>query len=96
MKDYYVYVIEALRTSKKNFKTKIFYTGFTDNPHRRLTEHRNKIKSNYMRTFKIIPRRIVYLEQIKGFYNALKREKEIKKMSSNKKFELIKSYGVTQ
>jgi len=95
MKPYYfVYIIEAIRTSKNNLMDKIFYTGFTDNPNRRLKEHRNKKKSNFMRTFKILPKRIVYLEQIKGFYNALKREKEIKKLNKNKKLELIKSYGV--
>jgi putative endonuclease len=97
MKPYYfVYIIEAIRTSKKNFKDKIFYTGFTDNPSRRLNEHRNKKKSNFMRTFKILPKRIVYLEQIKGFYNTLKREKEIKKLSLNKKLDLIKDYGIIE
>jgi predicted GIY-YIG superfamily endonuclease len=83
-----------MRTSRLRHGETIYYTGFTDNPHRRLEEHRSGIKSNFMSIFRISPKRIVYLEQIKGYFNALKREKEIKRMSFDKKFELIRGYGL--
>jgi len=92
MKNYFVYIIEGERTSKKNKRKKILYTGFTDNPQKRLQEHRTKKKSNFMKIFQIIPKKIVYLEQVKGYMNALIREKQIKKMPHNKKITLIKTY----
>lgn len=70
----------------------IYYTGFTDNPKRRFREHKAGIKSRFMSNLRIMPRRIVYLEQISGYFNALKREKQIKRLSLKKKKELIKNY----
>lgn len=93
MKDYYVYIIEGIRTSKKNRGRKIFYTGFTDDPQRRLREHRGRVKSNFMKINRIIPKRFVYLESVNGQMNALIREREIKKMSYSDKLKLIKEHG---
>jgi len=93
MKYYYVYIIEAVRTSRNNLGKIIYYTGFTDNPNRRFREHKAGIKSKFMSNSKIIPRRIVYLEQISDYFNALKREKQIKQMPLKKKKELIKKYA---
>ena len=92
MKKYFVYIIDAVRTSRKNLNCKVYYTGFTDNPHRRLIEHRKHIKSNFMTHWKILPRGIVYLEEVDGYFNALKREKEIKRLPLKKKIELINIY----
>jgi len=91
MNTFFVYIIKALRTSKKNKGKIIYYTGVTGNPVKRLWEHRCKLRSNFMKTFCIIPLHFVYLEKVEGYYNALKREKQIKGFTRKKKLELIKS-----
>jgi len=90
MKSYYAYILLAKRTSKKNNGQWLFYTGFTDNPKRRLFEHRNRIKSNYMRINKIAPIGFGYLEQFNNPNSALKREQELKRLSYKNKLELCR------
>ena len=69
---------------------KIYYTEFTDNPERRIHEHKARYKSNFMKNNRILPLRFVFIERVYGFFNALNREKQIKKMPLYKKLELIK------
>jgi len=90
----YVYIIEAMRTSKKRNGEIVYYTGMSNNPKRRFIEHCNKIKSNWMSRNKIIPRRIVYLEKCYSYEHAIKRERQIKRMPLTEKFKLIKSYSL--
>ena len=76
---YYVYMIEAMRTSKKNYGQIIYYSGYTSNPKRRLLEHKNYFSSNksWMQRNRIIARKFVYMEQVKTLNQAKKREKQI-------------------
>ena len=90
---YYVYIIEGIRTSKKNYGNIVYYTGMTGNPVKRLNEHRAGIKSNYMRNNKIVPRRYVYIEQLSTYKEALARETQIKNLSLDDKQGLIREYN---
>ena len=89
----YIYIIEAIRTGKKNLGKIVYYTGMTNDPKRRFLEHSNKLKSNWMRLNKIIPKRIVYLEKCNSYDHAIKREQQVKRMSQIEKFKLIKDYN---
>jgi predicted GIY-YIG superfamily endonuclease len=90
VKPYFVYIIEGLRTSKLRHGEKIYYTGFTDNPERRLHEHKARYKSNFMKNNKIMPLRYVHIERVYGFFKALNREKQIKRLPLSEKLKLFK------
>ena len=64
---WYVYIIICEDNS--------LYTGYTDNPKRRLTEHKNGKGGHYTSTHK--PLRMIYLESLSSKSEALKREKKI-------------------
>jgi putative endonuclease len=64
------------------------YTGITTDIKRRLKEHNSNEGARYTRGR--TPIRLVYLEECSGQSHASKREIEIKKMSRNKKWVLIK------
>ena len=97
-KTYYVYILKAEkyyynRSFKEFVYDKIiYYTGMSDDPKRRLSEHRSGIRSNYMRK-NIKPLYICYIESFSSPYKAHERELYIKKMSLNKKLNLIKEYN---
>lgn len=55
---------------------KSLYTGFTDKPQRRLTEHKNGKGGYYTSIHK--PVKIIYREEFPTKNEALKREKQIK------------------
>jgi len=64
-----------------------FYIGFTNNLKRRLQQH-EKAEVNY--TSDLLPLKLVYYENYKIKTDALKREKQIKGWSRQKKINLIK------
>lgn len=64
------------------------YTGQTNNPERRLEEHRQKKGAKYVRNFESFE--LVYIERCKTRAEAMKREAEIKKWPKAKKEALIK------
>lgn len=68
MKKYYVYILQSLSDGS-------FYTGYTTDLERRLTEH-NSGKSLY--TSRKIPWQLVYTEEFISKTEALKREKFLK------------------
>ncbi len=78
--DYYVYIIRC------NDGT--LYTGVAKDVNRRFKEHADGRGAKYTRAHH--PEEIVYTERIPGKGKALKREYEIKKLSREKKLELIK------
>jgi len=96
MTEYYVYIIEAMRTSKQNYGHIIYYTGYSSNPKRRLFEHKNYFSSNinWMQKNRIIARKFVYIEHVKTLNQAKKRETQIKRYSKKKKEELINKYNL--
>ena len=78
---YYVYIILCIDGS--------FYTGYTKNIDARLKLHESGKGARYTRMHK--PQKIAYLEMLETRAQAMKREKEIKKLSHQQKFNLINS-----
>lgn len=76
---YYVYVLLCRDGS--------YYTGYTQDLKNRLEQHLNGKGSKYTRMKK--PERIVYMERFNTRSDAMKREKEIKRLTREEKSELI-------
>ena len=77
--EYYVYILVCVDGS--------YYTGYTQDLKTRLEQHLKGVGSMYTQIKKA--ERIVYVEWFKSRSEAMKREKEIKKLSHNEKFKLI-------
>lgn len=83
MSVFYVYILEVSGKKRK----KSYYTGYTNNLHRRLSEHRNGKGAKYCRSKKV---ELKYFETFTERKSAMKREVEIKNFSRSKKISLIK------
>jgi putative endonuclease len=66
-----------------------FYTGYTKNIDERTRLHANGKGARYTRMHK--PKRVAYVELFASRAKAMKREREIKKMSHQQKLNLINS-----
>jgi len=64
-----------------------YYTGHTNDLQRRLAEHRLGSGSRYVRGR--LPFMLVYFEKVESKGEAMKREKQIKRMSRKRKERLI-------
>ena len=78
---YYVYIILCIDGG--------FYTGYTKNIEARLKLHESGKGARYTRMHK--PQKIAYLEVLDTRAQAMKREKQIKKLSHQQKLNLIDS-----
>lgn len=72
-------------------KDDTLYTGYTTDLTRRLKEHNSKLGAKY--TKNRIPVELLYFEIFKTKSQAMKRECEIKKMTREKKLELISNFN---
>lgn len=77
----YTYILEC--------SDKTLYTGWTNNLEKRLSMHLKGKASKYTRAR--LPVKVVYFEEFLNKKDAMKRECAIKKLSREKKLELIKS-----
>ena len=84
-KSYFIYII----TNKINT---VLYTGVTNNLVKRVYEHKNEIGSEFTSKYKLI--KLVYYEVFENIEDAIKREKQIKAGSRQKKIDLIKSKNI--
>lgn len=75
----YVYIVECSDST--------LYTGYTNDPVRRIEEHNSGDGAKYTRGRG--PVKLVYLEEFSGKSEAMKREYEIKQLSRSDKLELI-------
>jgi putative endonuclease len=82
MSIFYVYILEVRGKRGK----KSYYTGYTNNLHRRLSEHRNGKGAKYCRSKKF---ELKYFETYIDRKSAMRRELEIKSYPKQKKKELI-------
>ncbi len=80
MKNWFVYIIQC--------KDESFYIGVTDNIDRRFSEHSKGRGGRYTKLHK--PLKIVYIEEFSTKIEALKREKQLKGWTREKKENLIK------
>ncbi len=78
---YYVYMLLCARNQ--------IYTGITTNVERRFEQHVAGKGARFTRSAP--PLKIMFVESAKNRSSALKREAEIKKLSRNKKLELVQA-----
>jgi putative endonuclease len=70
-----------------NKSNNVLYTGMTNNPIRRVYEHKEKIIDGFTKKYNCT--KLVYYEIFNDPYNAIAREKQIKAGSRKKKIDLI-------
>lgn len=85
MKKYYVYIMAS--------KSRVIYTGVTNNLERRVDEHKNKLVEGFTSKYNV--NRLVYFEETNDVNAALNREKQIKGWLRAKKITLIESVNPT-
>lgn len=78
---FYVYIILCIDGS--------FYTGYTKDIDARIRLHETGNGAKYTKSHK--PQKIAYIEHLDSQGKAMRREKEIKKMSHQQKLNLINS-----
>jgi putative endonuclease len=86
---------ECVRSMKKHHysvymiasKSRVLYTGMTNNLHRRVWEHRNDMIEGFTRQYKC--HRLVYYESFDNVNKAIDREKQLKRWNRTKKEWLI-------
>ena len=81
MKKYYVYIMAS--------KSRVLYTGVTNNLERRVYEHKNKLVEGFTSKYNIT--QLVHYEETNDVHVAIAREKQIKGWLRSKKITLIES-----
>ncbi len=76
---YYVYIVAN--------RTRVIYCGMTDNLERRVAEHKSGAHSGFTESYNC--NRLVWYERYQYVYNAINREKQIKRWTRAKKLTLI-------
>jgi putative endonuclease len=84
-KTYYIYIMTS--------PSGTLYTGVTNDLHRRVYEHKQKIIQGFTKRYNIT--RLAYFEETTDIYSAISREKEIKGWRREKKINLITSLNPT-
>ena len=85
MRHFYVYILSS--------KSRVLYTGITDNIYRRTWEHKNDVNPGFTRDYRV--HRLVYYETFKYVNNGIAREKTIKGWLRRKKIALIEAENPT-
>ncbi len=85
MRSFYVYILSS--------KSRVLYTGITDNIYRRTWKHKNDVHAGFTSDYKV--HRLVYYETFKYVNNAIAREKSIKGWLRRKKIALIEAENPT-
>jgi putative endonuclease len=80
MEDYFVYILASKRNGT-------LYTGVTNNLLKRVDEHKNNLIPGF--TSKYNAHTLVYYERYSDIYDAIAREKRLKKWKRAWKLELI-------
>ncbi len=83
MSGFYCYILECSDGT--------FYTGWTTDPDRRVSEHNNGRGSRYTRARR--PVELVYVEDQPDRSSAQKRERKLKAFSRDRKMKLIDTYN---
>ena len=82
MKDYYVYIMA-------NSNNNVFYIGVTNDFQRRVYEHRTGIFEGFTKKYRV--HKLVYCENCHDVKDALRREKQLKGWTREKKKALIET-----
>lgn len=78
--DYYIYILSNTRNT-------VVYVGISNNLNRRISEHKAGHGSQFVKKYNVT--KLVYFEMHSDPENAIKREKQIKNYSRERKNELI-------
>ena len=81
---YYVYILASSRRGT-------LYIGVTSNLIRRLEQHRQNQTCSFTSKYEVY--RLVYLEEYQWVYDALDREKRLKKWNRSWKIKLIEEHN---
>ena len=81
---FYVYILECISSKGK----KSFYTGYTKSIEERFKQHSEGKGARYTRGKEL---KLLFYQIFRTRSNAMKREREIKKLSKRQKKELINS-----
>jgi len=76
---YYVYVLAS--------DTGTLYVGVTNDLERRVSEHKLGLAKGFTKKYKVS--RLLYYEEFSNIYEAIEREKEIKRWRRDKKIALV-------
>ena len=82
MSKYYVYIVKCEKDNS-------FYTGYTADLARRMKEHNSENGKGAKYTRYRRPVRLIYQEEYRTRTDAMRREREIKKLSRKRKIHLI-------
>ena len=72
-----------------NWNNEVMYIGVTNNLKRRMYEHKNKLVEGFTKKYNV--NKLVYHENIGDVICAIKRVKQLKKWSREKKNRLVES-----
>jgi putative endonuclease len=84
MENFYVYIL----ASEKNGT---LYVGITSNLIKRIYEHKNNIVKGFTEKYKV--HKLVYYEECSDIYEAIQREKQVKRWYRKWKIELIENFN---
>ncbi len=84
MNAYFVYIMASKRNGT-------LYVGVTYNLMKRVYEHRTDIIQGFTKKYSI--HKLVYYEQTNDIYNAIEREKRLKKWHRKWKIKLIEKFN---
>jgi putative endonuclease len=85
-REYFVYILT-------NAGNKVFYIGVTNNLSRRLDEHKQHSVEGFTAKYKL--HKLVYYESTNVVYEAITREKQLKRWRRSWKEKLIESFNPT-
>ena len=81
MRVYYVYILASI--------TRTLYVGITNDLQRRVRQHKERLNDSFTARYNVD--RLVYYEDFNYVYNAIAREKALKRWRREKKIFLIES-----
>ncbi len=84
MKQYFVYILASKRNGT-------LYLGITNNLLKRVHEHKNNLIEGFTKKYNV--HTLVYYEIYNDIYDAIAREKRVKKWKRRWKIELIEKFN---
>ncbi len=86
MKSYFIYILT-------NWNNTVMYIGVTNNLDRRYWEHKLKLVSGFTEKYNVT--KLVYYEEFGDIYEAISREKQLKRWRREKKNMLVEKMNRT-
>ena len=84
MESFYVYILAGEKNGT-------LYVGITSNLIKRIYEHKNNIVKGFTEKYKV--HKLVYYEECSDIYEAIQREKQVKRWYRKWKIELIENFN---